>query len=381
MIPPTVVLDARTVSDRFPGIGRFVLGLARGLSRLGSPTLVTGPEPDPRLPIPPLRGCPCQSGPFTWQQQWQVPRLLRRLGASLYHSPYYMMPFRPGVPAVVTCYDTIPASRHGSLGPAGRLTWRVAHRLAFRASAAVCVPSEAAREAVSLLFPDTAGKLVVIRPGSDPVGRQDPGEARLAGSRLGVPPRFLLSVGSNKPHKDLGLLVRAWALALEEAPGLTSGVTLVMAGPRDRRHPEPAASTARLGLERRVLDLGMVDDTLLSALYSCAALFVCPSRVEGFGLPLLEAMAHGCPCLTSSDPALIETAGGAALVFQSGDAMALASSILDLLSDSAAAEHLASAGRARSAAFDWRAAAEATVSVYLRVGGFSATEPLDCVTP
>lgn len=369
MIPTGVVLDVRTVSPRFPGIGRVALGLAGALAAIGRPTLLHGLTPDPRLPIPPLEGTACGASPFALRQQWEVPRLLRRLGARVYHSPYYLMPLRPGVPSVVSCFDLIPLVVPGAFDRRRRIAYVVAHRLAFRAAAAVCVPSEATRQDVARLFPKAAAKLAVVRPGiawrrDDPKPR-GPGAAGCP--RTVLPPRFALHVGGNKPHKDLAVLLRSWAAALEASPGATAGMTLVLAGPRDPRYPEPARSIERLGLSRRVADLGPVSDGQLDSLYGGANLFIFPSRREGFGLPLAEAMAHGRPCICSDTPALVETAGGAAALFPAGDATALCDRIVRLLSDECEASRLAALGSARAACFDWDTAGREMAAVYARV--------------
>jgi len=380
VIPEGLVLDARTVSGHFPGIGRVVLGLAGALSRLGSATLLHAAHPDPRLPVPPLAGVPCGAGPFALRQQWEVPRLLRKAGARVYHSPYYLMPYRPGIPTVVTCFDLIPMLTPGVLGPGRRFGYVLAHRLAFRASAIVCVPSEATRRDVERLFPAARGKLTIVRPGvtwvQAPPGqaadRPAPASGALPAAQWGcprsvLPPRFLLQVGSNKPHKGLDVLLRAWALALAEAPAQTAGITLVMAGPRDPRYPEPARTIERLGLSTRAADLGPVGDRQLNELYAAALLFVCPSLREGFGLPLAEAMARGRPCVSSDTPALAETAGGAAALFPTGNAEALAAAILRLLSDEDEARRLGGLALARAACFDWDLAAREMAAVYERV--------------
>ncbi len=368
---PGVVLDVRTVTSHFPGIGRVALGLAGALGRIGEPALLHAVPPDRRLPMPPLEGIPCAASPFELRQQWEVPRLLRRRRARLYHSPYYLMPYRAGVPSVVTCFDLIPMVVPGILDPGRRFAYALAHRLAFGAAAAVCVPSEATRQDVARLFPKAAAKLAVVRPGVAwrGAGRMPPGHAVAGCPRSVLPPRFALHVGSNKPHKDLDVLLRSWATAIEVSPGATAGMTLVLAGPRDPRYPEPARSVERLDLSRRVADLGPVSDGQLDSLYGGATLFICPSRREGFGLPLAEAMAHGRPCVCSDTPALVETAGGGAALFPTGDATALAATLVRLLADDEEAQRLAGLAEARAACFDWDAAARETASVYARVAG------------
>ena len=369
MIPAGLVLDVRTVSPHFPGIGRVTLGLSQALSRIGHLALLHAAPPDPRLPVPPLDGVPCAAGPFALRQHWEVRRLLRSRGARVYHSPYYLMPCLPGVPSVVTCFDLVPMLEAGTMDRGRRLAYVLAHLLAFRAAAAVCVPSEATASDVARLFPRAAKKLVLVRPGvawaRADAARPAPGAAGCPRSAL--PPRFALHVGSNKPHKALDVLLEAWALAIRQSPGALARTTLVLAGPRDPRYPEPARSIERLALASRVADLGPVSDRQLEALYEGAALFICPSRREGFGLPLAEAMARGRPCLCSDTPALAETAGGAAALVAAGDAAALSDGIVRLLSDEDEASRLGALGCARAARFDWDAAARDMVRVYERV--------------
>lgn len=293
MTPEGVVLDARTVTPRFPGIGRYVLGLVRGLEPRGPGDiaeaesrkvprppwlLLTSPMPDPRLP---RRGTlEISSSPFDLRQQWEVPRALRACGARVYHSPYYLMPLAPGVPAVLNCWDMIPLAVPGLFGPARRLAFRLAHLLAFRAAHVIVVPSEATRSDLRRFFPRSDPKLVVVPPGSGlnvAVTRED-AEARR--QELGLPPRYVLYAGSNKPHKNLPALLEAWARALRQAPDATRNVPLVVAGPADPRFPGGAAGAAANGVAGRVVDLGYVDDETIAALYGGASLFVFPSRTR-----------------------------------------------------------------------------------------------------
>src|SRR5512140_2746988 len=135
MTPAHVLLDARTATRHFPGIGRSVIGLARAFADGAAappPALIHPPSPDPRLPLDILRGVVCGASPFGLRQQWEVRRLLRAQGAAVYHSPYYLMPYSPGVPAVVTCHDLIPLTIRGLFDPARRLAFRLAHAMAFR---------------------------------------------------------------------------------------------------------------------------------------------------------------------------------------------------------------------------------------------------------
>lgn len=374
MRPGPIVLDVRTVSPHFPGIGRNVAGLARTLARAPRSrplALLHAARPDPRMALDEVTGILCNSSPFQLAQQWEVRRLLRWHGACLYHSPYYLMPFAPGTPSVVTCYDLIPLTVPGLFAPARRLAFRTAHALAFRAAAAVVVPSEATRRDVARLFPAHAAKLHVIPIGWEFDGA--PADGTTPGREpSGIEGPFVLSVGSNKPHKNLGVLLDAWSRVIEGRRGATARPRLVLAGPRDPRYQDPggagAAKADRLRQDGDMVSLGPVSDARLASLYRDARLFVFPSRAEGFGLPVLEAMGHGAPVVCSRIDALVELCGASGAAFcPAGDAAALAATIDRLLDDPDERARLAGAGRERAAAFPWSRASLLTLDIYQRV--------------
>jgi len=363
VISEGVVLDARTVSPRFPGIGRYVLGLLRGAEPLPPWLLLTSPIPDPRLPRG--RTLEISSSPFDLRQQWEVPRALRACGARAYHSPYYLMPLAPGVPAVLNCWDMIPLAVPRLFGPGRRLAFRLAHLLAFRAAHVIVVPSEATRRDVRRFFPRSEAKLVVVPPGCDLNVAMTREEAEARRQGLGLPPRYVLYVGSNKPHKNLPALLEGWARARRQAPDATRNVTLVVAGPADPRFPGGAAGAAANGMAGDVMDLGYVDDETLAALYRGASLFVFPSRYEGFGLPVVEAMAQGVPVICGPAPALQEVTAGAAATCDATPE-GLAGALVRLLEDGVERDRLRAAGLSRVAPFTWHATARAMTGVYHR---------------
>jgi glycosyltransferase involved in cell wall biosynthesis len=174
-----------------------------------------------------------------------------------------------------------------------------------------------------------------------------------------VPDRdFILVVGTLEPRKGHAVLLQAFASAGIPDTGL------VFAGPTAGRAPELTALAARLGLGDRVTILGRVDDGVLAGLYRDATLLCMPSLAEGFGLPVLEAMAAGLPVLASELPAVREVAGEAAVVFPAGDMEALAAALQRSLADPELRESLRAAGISRASRFTWEAAAEATVRAY-----------------
>jgi alpha-1,3-rhamnosyl/mannosyltransferase len=366
------VLDARTASSHFPGIGRTVIGLARALAtRPSTPPmmLLHGPAPDLRLPLAQWPGVTCHSTPFSLGQQWEVRTCLRRAGAALYHSPYSLMAVAPGVPAIVTCNDLIPLTVPGLFGRPARLAYRLAHALAFRAASAIVVPSASTRDDVVRLFPRHARKLELVPHGWEFAEAIDEDRSDRLRGRLGVPADYVLAVGTNKPHKNLRVLAEAWERTLSRRRPGGRPATLVLAGPRDRRFDEGGPSGERLKAGGHLLSLGPVSDEALAALYGGATLFVCPSRAEGFGLPAVEAMGLGTPVICSRIPALVEVAGEAAALFDPADSGALARLLEHLLEAPGERESMRQAGFARAATFTWARAADTVATLYERVAG------------
>jgi len=367
-----IVLDARTASPHFPGIGRTVVGLARALAT--GPTapkmmLIHGPDPDPRLPLAQWPAVTCRSSPFSLRQQWEIRAGLRRAGAALYHSPFYLMPVAPGTPAVVTCNDLIPLTIPGLFGLPARLAYRMAHALAFRAASAIVVPSVSTRDDVTRLFPRQCRKLEVVPHGWEFTEATDDERLLRMLRERGVPGAYVLTVGTNKPHKNLRLLAEAWEVMLNRRRGRNGGATLVLAGPRDPRFDEGGPAGERLKAGGHLVSLGPVSDETLGALYRCATLCVCPSRAEGFGLPAVEAMGLGTPVICSRIPALVEVAGGAAALFDPVDADGLARLLERLLKAPDERESMRLAGFARAAAFTWARAADSMAGLYERIAG------------
>jgi len=165
---------------------------------------------------------------------------------------------------------------------------------------------------------------------------------------------YALFVGALQPRKDPVSAVEAIAL-------VDGGLRLVFAGPDKGCGPALREAVARLGLEDRVELLGYVEQERLAALYRGAACLVFPSRYEGFGLPVIEAMACGTPVVATRTSALPEVAGDAAVLVEPGSPAALAQGISDVLADR---ERLTAAGLERARSFSWRKSAERTLAVY-----------------
>ena len=368
MTDRTFCLDARTVHPHFPGVGRYAASLAHALPAVLEPSERLVVLRDQTAPAAWVHGdtgsgrvqvVDVAVSPFSLRQQWVIPPLLRRLDVGLYHSPYYLMPVRPGVPTVVTLHDLIPLRYPQLFTTTQRLIYRVATRLALRASRVVISVSAATAQDVEALLGLSAERVVVIPEAADPSFRPQP-DAVVAAlrQRLSLPQEYVLYVGSNKPHKNLVRLVEAWA-RLRPA-----GTVLVIAGAWDARFPQARQRAVALGVTEHVHFIGPVADADLAALYSGALLFVFPSECEGFGLPVLEAMACGVPIACSNVSSLTEVAGEVAVRFAPHDVDAIAAAIASLLRDADRRTDLSRRGVERAAQFSWDAAARATLAVY-----------------
>ncbi|MCS7261173.1 MAG: glycosyltransferase family 4 protein [Anaerolineae bacterium] len=363
-----VILDARTANDHFPGIGRYVASLARALMQLEKApelTLLVDPKAQPgRLQLPSLPILSCPASPFSLRQQWLVPHVLRIAHAHVYHSPYYLMPYRPGVPIVLTCHDIIPLLFPDYFTAWQRLAFHLSHQLALHVAEVILVVSQTTRDDLMRHLHVAAHKITVIPEGVDEHFRpQTPEEIERVRHIYRLPTYYVLYVGSNKPHKNLVRLVQAWAVV---APHHRD-VFLVIAGPWDARYPQARRAVEELGIQEHVLFLGAVADEHLPGLYSGALCFVSPSLYEGFGLPVLEAMACGTPVACSDVASLPEVAGDAALFFDPHKVECIQDALMRLLSDADLRDDLAMRGRERAITFSWKRTAAATAEQYARL--------------
>ncbi len=363
---PRYALDARTATPHFPGIGRYVTNLARALiPQLASDEhLIVFFDPAYPLDMPSGDAVHSQAvdvSPFSPRQQWVIPRLLHKHKADVYHSAYYLMPYVTGIPTLLTLYDLIPIHfpEHSTLK--ARLLFRWTTRLALRVVRHTLTISEATRRDFLACFPLRPERITAIPLAADPAFTpQSPDTVAALRTHYRLPDRFILYLGSNKPHKNLVRLIEVWAVVQAEAPNYT----LVIAGAWSPQHPEPRQRAQALGIDNRVCWLGPLPDADLPALYTAADVFVFPSLYEGFGLPVLEAMACGTPVACANTSSLPEVAGEAAVLFEPTRTGAIVDALRRLLGDAGLRADLRQRGLAQAAKFSWVRTAQETLALY-----------------
>jgi glycosyltransferase involved in cell wall biosynthesis len=280
----------------------------------------------------------------------ELGQLIRDAGAAVLYVPYPL--FAPLVcpcPMVMTIHDCIIEGNASHAGGWHRqVGLKVTTKAMLRRSAAVTAPTRATLAEIRRHYP-AAPNPTLIPNGIDtrPFTTITDGALAAARRRYGLPQRFILTVGAHRPHKNHGVLLRALA-------AMPADVSLVIVGYFDPNFRDKLpARIAELGLESRVRLVPEVAEEALPAVYRAASVFAFPSVVEGFGLPVLEAMAAGVPVVASAIPALAEVCGSAALLVPPDDAASWASAMSAVLEDEAAAAGMIAAGTALAAAATW----------------------------
>lgn len=361
-------IDGRYIADHYPGIGRYTFSLIEALSRLAADiTLVVAIHPgqlNSRYSLaqlatrPHVRLEPLTVRPRSPLEQAHWPLAARRWSLDLLHSPYFYKPYLLPCPSVVTIYDLIPLVCPVPGSPGQRLVFRLMVGLALRTARAVIAISNATRADLIRYFNVRPERVHVTYLAADAsFYPRPPAEVAAVRARYGLPDRYILYVGTNKPHKNLPHLVAAYAKIGEAPP-------LVLAGREDPRYPEARRQTEALELGGRVVFPGDIAGADLPALYSGASLFVFPSLYEGFGLPPLEAMACGAPVVCSNRASLPEIVGDAALTFDPYDVDAIAGALRRALDDPDLCADLRARGLARAAQFSWERTAQETLRIY-----------------
>ncbi|MGH3900274.1 MAG: glycosyltransferase family 4 protein [Pseudonocardiaceae bacterium] len=362
-----VLLDGTPLLGQRSGIGHYTAALLRELAvRSDVDVTVTAftarGQVALRGAVPPgvaVRGGPVPARALRalWQRVGWPPAELLATGADVLHATNFVLPPSRHARGVVTVHDLAFLDRPDYLAPQQRDLPDLVTRSVARA-AVVCTPSAAVAEQVARRFDIPAQRIVVTPLGVDRSWLAATGPTEALRTRLGLPPRYLLFVGAAQPRKGLDVLLDAHASQPCLAP-------LVLAG--------PAGWGSAPVTSPRVRALGYLHDADLRCVVAGATALVLPSRAEGFGLPVLEAMATGVPVVCSDLPALREIAGGLATLVPPENPAVLATALASVDGAAGSADDAAAAGcdpagaaarRAHAARYTWQACAEATVRAY-----------------
>ena len=330
------------------GIGRYVRRLVAALPAAGVDvsTFAAGPAPDD---MPDHHDLGSPRGPLRYEAWHRLRRPAVRVPGDVVHATSLAVPPPGGRPLVVTVHDLVFVHLPQYLTPRGVAFHRRGLDIARREAAAFVVPTAAIGDELARDGVDRA--LVHVAPHGVDAPAREPAAGVL--HRLGITEPFLLFVGTLEPRKGLTELLPAFAEVRRRHPSLA----LAVVGPPGWGDPPDLHRPGVVGT-------GRLGDAELDALYRAATAFVLPSRYEGFGLPVAEAMARGCPVVTSDDASLVEVAGGVGATVPVGDVDALVEALDQVVSDADLRDRMAAAGLEQASTLTWEASAEAHAAAY-----------------
>lgn len=265
---------------------------------------------------------------------------------------------------VLTVHDLVWKLYPETMGRENYLQYKKRFDQSVRRADRIVTGSDATRQSLAKTFGIPQKKISVLPYGVDPAfsPQEEASSARHIARKYGVSEDYICTVGTIEPRKDHVTLVRAMKI-LRDRGRLAH--QLVIAGGPGWKNDQVYASVAACGLaEHDVKFVGKIAEEDLPRLYSGAALFVYPSLYEGFGFPLLEAMACGAPVVSSDAPAMPEVAGGAAIMVSCGQPAEFADAISRVLNDPALRQELIEKGRRRAQDFRWMAAAQGLLQIF-----------------
>lgn len=363
MRPLRIMLDTRMAFHG--GIGTYVRHLVPALAASGAVErcCVAGAPPEAFGPTEgPLCHHPYPAPIYSVREQWVVPNNIH--GAAPWHSPHYNIPLRWRGPLVVTIHDLIPV-RH----PSWMRTPLAAPYAAFmlrqvaRRAAAVIAVSDATKQRFCAWAGVAASRVTTIPHGVSPRFAEPVPEARQTQllQAHGVRRPFALWVSAVRPHKNSLVALRAFA-ALRARHRIPH--QLVMIGARPSWYRAPLEEARRLGLGDTVRWIGPVADEFLPAWYQAARVLLMPSYEEGFGLPVLEAMASGLPVLISTAPALSELVDNQSVTIDPDDVDGWVEHLYTVMFDDDRHRILRQHGLSRASRFTWARSAAQHLDVY-----------------
>ena len=353
-----VVVDARLLHYNQAGIGRYLRHLYHAMAALpheqtaGMELLALYAHKDrERALAGASRAAVARTPAHHRLERWALAAEVARLRPTLVHSPDHVAPQPLGWRSVVTVHDLAFRLLPDTHVPASRAYYAGLERSVRQAARVICVSQSTKRDLLSLV-PDIGPKATVIYEAADPKYSPE-------GPAHHQERPYFVFVGTVEPRKNVAAIVRALAML-----PASSRPEFKIVGAPGAALPEVTALTAALGLERDVTYLGRRPTAEVAALYRGALALVYPSLLEGFGLPILEAMSCGVPVITSDRSSMTETAGEAALLVDPTEPASLAQAMDRITSQPTTRVELRTRGLGRAAQFTWSGAAAETLAAF-----------------
>ncbi len=364
-----IAIDISTLCRSRTGVALFTYYTLRELTLIDNSNtyfLYVNKAVSLDFPLPPNFFIRPTQIPLPQFQLWfhiGLPMFLRSDKIDIFHGTNFLIPPFPGCKTVSTVHDLsslVMPSQHKTFH-------RISHGLflknSMRRADAIIAVSEFTRSEISRLFPEMSDKTVVIHEAVSPEFRaiEDVALLRNISEKHGLPERFILFVGTLEPRKNIEGLMRAFAGIKGQIPH-----KLVIVGGRGWKFSGIFDLVKRLDIEDDIIFTDYVLAGDLPVIYNLADIFCYPSFYEGFGLPVLEAMACGTPVLTSNVSSLPEVAGNAALLFDPRSPEDIAERIIQLANNETLRAELSKAGLRRASEFSWADTAKKTLETYRR---------------
>ncbi len=357
------------LASPFTGIPVYVLNLVKEISKIDQENtyfLYTNREIPFRLQLPDNFHVVLVDKPYPKLQMWYqlgLPLRIRKDRLDLYHDTLFLLPFFMGrVPGVVTIHDLsgllMPDFHQRKVSLTSKLI-----PLAVKKARRIIAVSRFTKEEVERLFPAARGKVRVVYNGVSPIFKPSPSlQVERVKEKYGIKGNYIMYLGTIEPRKNLKGLLKAFSMLRNKIPHL-----LVIVGMKGWKYEGLFELLRELDIENRVFFTGFVPTEDLPPLYSGADVFVYPSFYEGFGIPVLEAMACGTPVVASSTSSLPEVVGEAGILADPRSPSDIAMKIMRIIEEPELAERLSSLGLKRAGEFTWERTARETLKVYREV--------------
>jgi glycosyltransferase involved in cell wall biosynthesis len=381
-----IAVDARRIRDF--GVGTYIRNLLQALATLNTPHeyhLICHADDKAQFAgLPENFRCVIYNRRDSSRlDHFDLPRVLRTLGADVTHIPFHRVPLLMPKPYLTTIHDLSSLFFDDASGPL-----HAAHvfrlRLGLERADRIITVSGATQRDVGNLVPSAVGRIRLIYNAPDPrfMEHRLPSDARTAGPDAAARERhrileryqirypFLLYAGSIRPQKNIPRLIEAFAVARSALEGhpIYKDVRLIIIGDEISRHPKVRRAVIHSRVEHCVRFLGFIPFDTLRVFHELAVAFVFPSLYEGFGLPPLEAMASGTPVIASAVSSLPEVVGGAAMLVNPENVFDIARGITEVLTNDELRENMIAMGRIQAASFSWARTAREVLDLYEELG-------------